>query len=551
MRLSIAVALVPMFAGAGIKYWDNPEYKAFDVGDYVQDGLVVNYDGIRNAGPNAAHDPNALTWVNCANPGTYDMTRYSLNVAPGVTNWVVGAAKGSWTDNGFVFTTNALFHESASFTIPTKYTIQTLVDAKASKQTPLEPGASNAGSIGYVMCPYRAGGWGTCSLGLRRDNFNYDSTKLQYSFYLVSSATGGRPAFGSSYDITFSYATAIVNEGDGVLFSGTVAPWSATSTAEGHRSSTTTTPAAYTFSNGFSIGGHYDNVKEHFFGTIKNYRFYDRCLNDAEVLWNRVVDDARYFGRSREITVIPATNVVEATTIPGARDYHYALDSEGFTFTAPVQKTVDGKRYVLGGYTLETWNGSAWGSPVPHDGETSCALSDTAALVRLTWQYVAALGEGKLAVYGVSDYVQDGLVWNYDGIRNVGADAPHDPNAKKWVNLGSAGSSNDLYLQRINAAGSGFASVDAAGMVGGRNPGAWTETGYALVGESRFRSEGACNAGTDYTLQTLVDAKADDQMMNIGYLLSASWNNFALAMRKADNTPKTYSFFWNQQGATY
>ena len=40
-------------ASAGIKYWDNPDFKAFDVGDYVQDGLVVNYDGIRNAGPNA------------------------------------------------------------------------------------------------------------------------------------------------------------------------------------------------------------------------------------------------------------------------------------------------------------------------------------------------------------------------------------------------------------------------------------------------------------------------------------------------------------------
>ena len=33
---------------AGVKYWDNPDFKAFDVGDYVQDGLVVNYDGIRN-----------------------------------------------------------------------------------------------------------------------------------------------------------------------------------------------------------------------------------------------------------------------------------------------------------------------------------------------------------------------------------------------------------------------------------------------------------------------------------------------------------------------
>ena len=60
MKLSLAVALVPMFAIAGIKYWDNPEYRAFDVGDYVQADLIWNYDGIRNAGANVDHDPDAL-----------------------------------------------------------------------------------------------------------------------------------------------------------------------------------------------------------------------------------------------------------------------------------------------------------------------------------------------------------------------------------------------------------------------------------------------------------------------------------------------------------
>ena len=53
MKLSLAVALVPMFAIAGIKYWDNPEYKAFDVDCYVQGDLIWNYDGIRNVGKTA------------------------------------------------------------------------------------------------------------------------------------------------------------------------------------------------------------------------------------------------------------------------------------------------------------------------------------------------------------------------------------------------------------------------------------------------------------------------------------------------------------------
>ena len=39
---------------AGIKYWDNPAYKAFDVGDYVP-GAEWNYDGIRNVGADQPH----------------------------------------------------------------------------------------------------------------------------------------------------------------------------------------------------------------------------------------------------------------------------------------------------------------------------------------------------------------------------------------------------------------------------------------------------------------------------------------------------------------
>lgn len=65
MKLSLVVALVPIFASAGIKYWDNPAFKAFDVGDYAaQENLVLNYDGIRNVGAAADHDPNATTWAN-------------------------------------------------------------------------------------------------------------------------------------------------------------------------------------------------------------------------------------------------------------------------------------------------------------------------------------------------------------------------------------------------------------------------------------------------------------------------------------------------------
>ena len=144
---ALAAAMAAGRAAADIKYWDNPAYKAYDVGDYVQDGLVVNYDGIRNAGADVAHSSSAMTWKNLGSRGaSYDMTRYSLNVAPGVTNWVNDATKGSWAGNGFVANGKSIFHMvDQPFTLPESYSVQTLIDATSSGQ---------GGNIGYVICPY-------------------------------------------------------------------------------------------------------------------------------------------------------------------------------------------------------------------------------------------------------------------------------------------------------------------------------------------------------------------------------------------------------------
>ena len=60
-------------ATAGLKYWTTGGY---DADSYVQEGLVLNYDGIRNAGLGQPHSTNATTWVNLGSGGSaYDMTR--------------------------------------------------------------------------------------------------------------------------------------------------------------------------------------------------------------------------------------------------------------------------------------------------------------------------------------------------------------------------------------------------------------------------------------------------------------------------------------------
>ncbi|MBR3524703.1 MAG: hypothetical protein IKO11_02555, partial [Lachnospiraceae bacterium] len=95
-----------------------------------------------------------------------------------------------------------------------------------------------------------------------------------------------------------------------------------------------------------------------------------------------------------------------------------------------------------GGYILETWDDATgtWSAPVSSDSR-SYTFTYPSAKVRLTWQWTA--GDG-LVTYDLDDYVWDGLVWFYDGIRNVGRNRPHDTTSLDWKNLGSSGAYNDL-----------------------------------------------------------------------------------------------------------
>ena len=54
-RAILPLVLLTLSANAGIKYWDNPVFRAFDVGDYAP-GAVWHFDGIRNVGA----DPRSL-----------------------------------------------------------------------------------------------------------------------------------------------------------------------------------------------------------------------------------------------------------------------------------------------------------------------------------------------------------------------------------------------------------------------------------------------------------------------------------------------------------
>lgn len=514
----VATALGALSATAGIKYWDNPAYKAFDVGDYVQDGLVLNYDGIRNAGPDADHDSNATTWVNCVNPGTYDMTRYSTNGTVGVSSsateaaWNNDASKGKWTDYGFVFSKGSIFWESSNFKLPTAFTHQLLVEATSADQS----------GIGYPVCGYNANLWNNGgSIGIRSSG-TIANTMYFTPLDNAGGNSGNRPAISGT---SFTYGTAILRDKEAVMFSGTKAPWLSASTGgtSGYYSNSSYNPVERTISNGISLGGHYPRTDEMFKGTIKFYRFYSKALSDDEVAWNRVVDEYRYFGRTG---ALPVTNVVVASNIPIVAGEEpagcYAVDGS-HTFTAPASKVVKGRNYTLNGFTVETWDGSQWGAAVEHAGETSYTASDS-ALVRITWQWTP--GDGLIA-YDADDYVQDGLVLHYDGIRNAGLSLAHDSSATTWVNVANPGSGD---LARYSLVSSAWQEGVATG--------SWTDNGFVFSKNALFRYADSFTVPTRYTTQAVFDAKQSEQD-NIAYIVCPSpdgngndWQRWSVGLRK-------------------
>jgi len=523
--LALAVAFGSS-ARAGIKYWDNPDYRDFDVDCYVS-GAVWNYDGIRNVGATADHSTTATTWKNLGSTGANNdvWVRYqksgggwSNGSAPSSLDPVGGKNLGSWTANGFTFTGDSEWRAAGSASVAridtgTNYTIQALVTATASGQTY---------NTAYLM-------------SVQKDHFAFAVDKSAGKLYwkTQSGNTSDHP-FISGDDL--GYMTAILNgpEKTATFFSGTTIP---TSGDGFHQYSTVSGKG----DNGYCLCGYTGNDGQ-FVGTIHFYRYYQKVLTEEELAWNRVVDERRFFDRAAPL---PVTNAVVATAVAGVTGAEpsgcYAVDGR-HTFIAPATTNVNGTAYVCTGYTLETRSGDDWSEPVFHKAAlyqpVACVVTDTDC-VRLTWQWAKAAGLANL--YTADDYVWDGLVLFYDGICNVGTNLPHSTTTTTWANLGSAGAVNNMFLQRLNAAGNGWSAASDFSVVDGRDPGAWTENGFALKGDSRFRvvntggQNGYINTGTDYSLQMLLDAKSADQKQNFAYPFSLSADAYSFILYQSGN----------------
>ena len=391
--------------------------------DYVTDGLVVHLDGIRNTGYEPVHDSTATTWADLANPGDY-------------ARFVVPDADCGWRRDGYYFDGKSVASYAimnTTRTLGNTFTAQAVVHFDVNNSPRINTAwpaifgttASSGAPFAMYYNQNNIGDPGVC--------FKVENTHV---------LNGGVKSWSGDYMTGWS-------DGAKAAIFQTVAPDLTTNLTLAVGMQT------FTFCGGNGSDKGYNSRR--FNGIGKAARIYNRALTDAELAQNRAADEVRFFGRSPAATGdLVVTSTVEG--LGGDLPCGAYRPAAGYTFTAQTEAVLDGVSYELKGYTLETWDGSAWSAADVHDGVYAVAPDVTTASKRLTWNWVVKSRLTKIPGYDVGDYVQDGLYLNFDGIRNAGADVAHSDNAATWVNLGTGGASlNAVFDYASNAsAGDGW-----------------------------------------------------------------------------------------------
>ena len=402
--------------------------RVYDVDDYVQDGLVLHFDGIRNAGATALHNPNATTWVNLGSGGSVnDATLKEKESSDAPT----GASAGSWCDKGYTFNALNYFEIGGEVSLGKAVTVQmaTKYDYSAVKNVfngkglkwPVFFGAIDRSADDFVIFG---------------DNITGSTPqKLRFKFY---NNNGNKPT-ESSPNVAQSWnglALSAIYDGNNTRMS--LSPtyrceWMTNSWYHNNISDKTTH-----FAIGTGQSTDAAQKERMLAGDVYSVKLYDRVLSEEELDWNQTIDDQRY--RMENPPCLDDVNVILLSNIPiGARitDYigkYIVADTHTFTAPATIAKGMKGYNYILKGYTVEEWNAeaSAWGAAVTYSGESYTA-SASGGKVRVTWLYTPTLRAA--SNYDVDDYVQDGLVLHFDGIRNAGVTVAHNSTQRTWKNL--------------------------------------------------------------------------------------------------------------------
>ena len=434
----------------------------FDVGDYVQDNLIAHFDGIRNAGAAAPHDPSATTWANLGSLGSaQNATKTNASTPP------TGAAAGEWTDDGYLFKGLEYFAIGGTIALGGAATAQVVVDYENSEQLVNYPafiGATSSNSDQYFL------------YFNRKDSTEYEKRKLRFKLLTKTTHAASTTYAGGPF------VNAIYDDANGRVSVGESLP------AEWQTSNASGELPAWSYAIGTAQSGNSQKQVRMLVGTMHAVRLYTQVLTDEQLAWNRLVDEARFQGKVEENVVVESNGIVDGAEPGGA----YMVNGD-HTFTAP-NVVKDGREWTATGYSLDTWDSAngRW-KRVGDFSETSYAYTNSAAFgkVRITWNWRLASGVKKL---DADDYAQSGLMLNFDGFSNAGLGV-HDSTATAWANLGSLGSAADA----VNT------DLDSSLWHALSKPGAWEADGYRFGSRNWFATTNTVSVGYDETTQIVAD----------------------------------------------
>lgn len=452
---------------------------AYDVGDYVQDGLIVHFDGIRNAGAALPHASDASRWVNLSTDGG-DLV-FDSSTGGGVTS--------GWTERGYLFDTNIWAKSETKVTPGAQHTVQFVgnydgVVAHRS-DTSVFPQlfglCHHSGPLQYPPSFYTRWQDGAARLEWRTDIYAEMST---------------RPMLANWSGRNF---TAVIEEKKSYLMTGD----SRNTGVAVDLGAVKTYVASSEIVVGQAFAGDFDGMR----GEVQSIRIYNRPLTDAEIARNNAIDRFRFRGERL------VTNVVVRSSrygLAGTESGNCQVDGS-HVFTAPATcQTADGQAtFACAGYRLETWDdqGEAWGTPVEYADETSYAyeVGESPAKVRLTWLWRQVSG---LVRSEPSDYVQEGLITQFDAIRGGGSFADRrvwrnlvDPEAHAWL-------------------------IDIVGKAG-----YWTDSAVCLRGGSFLQMARGVTVPEKTTVEVAADAVFVCQTSTYFYLFGLSDDGFDIFNR--------------------
>lgn len=425
--------------------------RRLDTRAYVQDGLLLHFDGADNAGF-GVHDAQATTWKN-------------LGRAPTDAVFHPGSADEShWLSNGYWF--NGSYADVVTAVDPgLRFTIQVVCNVLTAEN----PNPDGANWPTYFGSPNDQ-----CNLytGDAGSTLNFKTDAITGA----SNENGTRANLGGW---SGRFITACIDY-NGAMTTQTATPgtWK--------RATFKSAIGARKWCWGSSSGG--ADVR-YIRGAIHSVRLYDHVLNADELALNRRIDEARFFPAAPKGAFVIASNLRGAAGDQPNGEY----DAAGtLTLTAPATCTTPDRDFALRGYRVETWNAGSNIWNVASEGTTgSVTLTLGATPTRLTWLWTPT--RGLKSGYTIDDYVQDGLTAQYDGICNWGRELPHSQTIKNWQD--TSGSENTMSFTSKN------------------NPSAsaWDSNAYAFNVDSYAQMGKAVAFGDAFTIEQAMTVKTSEQ----------------------------------------